>query len=352
MQVAREFAGYSLGEADLLRRAMRKKKEDIIRNQKEKFINQSIKRGHTIEKANEVYEVILKFASYGFNKSHSVAYSKISYDEAYLKAHYRPYFMKNMLNNSLGATENVREYINDLKKHKIEIIMPSINKSNLLFEINNNRVIYPFKGIKGIGQSAAQKINSERPFNDIFDFFKKCYSKEVNKKTIENLILSGCFDEFKYNRQTLMRNLDSLINYAETDYGIDLGIDLKPEIKIYEEFSNKDLLDFEYELFGFYLNDHPVKDFNSNTKINEFVNGRFVDTILLINRTNKIKTKKNDDMLFLTGSDETGDIELIMFPKVYEKIGDIKVGNIVRINGKVDYKESIQLIINDLKVLK
>ena len=352
MQAARSFAGYTLGEADLLRRAMGKKKEEIIKKQKEKFIKQSIERGHSLKKANEVYEIILKFASYGFNKSHSVAYSKIAYDEAYIKAHYRPYFMKNMLNNSLGATESVREYINDLKKHKIKIIMPNVNTSNILFEIKNNEVIYPFKGIKGIGNVAANKIIENRPYNDIFDFFKKCYGKEVNSKIMEVLILSGALDLFGHTRQTLLRNLDSLINYAETDYGIDLGIDLKPEIKLYEEFDKKDLLHFEYELFGFYLNDHPVKEFGLADKINSFENGRFVDTILLINRINKIKTKKNEDMLFLTGSDETGDIEMVIFPKTYEKIGDINVGNIVRINGKVDFKDSLQLIINDLKVLK
>ena len=352
MQAARSFAGYTLGEADLLRRAMGKKKEEIIKKQKEKFIKQSIERGHSLKKANEVYEIILKFASYGFNKSHSVAYSKIAYDEAYIKAHYRPYFMKNMLNNSLGATESVREYINDLKKHKIKIIMPNVNTSNILFEIKNNEVIYPFKGIKGIGNVAANKIIENRPYNDIFDFFKKCYGKEVNSKIMEVLILSGALDSFGFTRQTLLRNLDSLINYAETDYGIDLGIDLKPEIKLYEEFDKKDLLHFEYELFGFYLNDHPVKEFGLSDKINSFENGRFVNTILLINRINKIKTKKNEDMLFLTGSDETGDIEMVIFPKTYEKIGDINVGNIVRINGKVDFKDSLQLIINDLKVLK
>ena len=351
MQVAREFAGYTLGEADLLRRAMGKKKEEIILKQKEKFIKQSIQRGHTEKKANEVYEIILKFASYGFNKSHSVAYSKISYDEAYLKAHYRPYFMKNMLNNSLGATENVREYINDLKKHNIKIIMPSINKSNLLFEIQNNEVIYPFKGIKGIGQSASLKIINERPFNDVFDFFKKCYGKEVNRKTIENLILSGCLDEFNYNRQTLMRNLDSLINYAETDYGIDLGIDLKPEIKLCEEFNSKDLLDFEYELFGFYLRKHPVSDFKNYIKIENFRSNQTLKTVLLINRINKIKTKKNENMLFLTGSDETGDIEMVIFPKTYENIPEIKIGNIILIDGKVDKRDDLQLIINNLKVL-
>jgi DNA polymerase-3 subunit alpha len=126
---------------------------------------------------------------------------------------------------------------------------------------------------------------------------------------------------------------------------------LKPEIKLCEEFNSKDLLDFEYELFGFYLRKHPVSDFKNYIKIENFRSNQTLKTVLLINRINKIKTKKNENMLFLTGSDETGDIEMVIFPKTYENIPEIKIGNIILIDGKVDKRDDLQLIINNLKVL-
>ncbi|MEG2230082.1 MAG: DNA polymerase III subunit alpha [Bacilli bacterium] len=354
MQVAQIFAGYKAGEADLLRRAMSKKKESLILEQKEKFISQSINQGHSKELSNEVYEMILKFASYGFNRSHSVAYSLVAYKQAYLKAHYRPYFMKNLLNSTSVTDIKIKDYIYDLKNHGIKLILPNINYSGLQFTVKDNTIIYPLNGIKGVGINACLTIIKEREkqeFKDIFDFFKRCYSKSVNRKTIENLILAGAFDSF-YNRNTLMSNIEELVNYGEVSDGLDF--DITPELIIKEEYSTKDLLDLELEVIGFYLSKHPVTEYinQTHTQLSNLIKGKTAKTVVLIDRINEITTKKNENMAFLTGSDEQNTIELVMFPSTYKENKELRIGNIVEVNTKVDLRnEKLQLVINDLKVL-
>lgn len=351
MQVAQIMAGYSLGEADILRRAMSKKKESIILEQKDIFIKRSTDLGHKKEIAQKVYEMILKFASYGFNRSHSVAYSKVAYIEAYLKAHYREYFMKNQLNTFIGS-DKVKDYIYDCKKHGLKIISPSINKSDMNFTIMDKNIIYPLTGIKGIGKESVKEIIKNRPYIDIYDFFKKCYSKTVNKKIIENLAYAGCFDELNINRQTIINNIEELINYGEISNGLDF--DIKPELKEYPEYSNTDLLFYEEDVIGFYLSNHPTNIYYNNEykKINNLKKDRYIKTILLIDRIKIINTKKGEKMAFLTGSDENNNYELVCFPRVYNDNLNIRPKDVCMIDAKIDLKDSkYQLIINDIKKL-
>jgi len=351
MQIASKLAGYSLGEADVLRKAMSKKKEDILLKEKDKFINQSIEKGYTKEVATKVYDLIFKFASYGFNKAHSVSYAMIAYKMAYLKAHYYDVFMKHLFSMVIGSDVKTKEYINACKQN-LEVIKPDINYSDIDYTIYNGKLIYPLTNIKNVGIVAAKSIIEERKkgkFKDIFDFFSRCYNKSVNIKVVESLIKAGCFDKF-LNQKTLDNNLDLLINYS--DLGSLLEDTLKPEIVHYSEYSKQELLEREIEVFGTYLSSHPVSEYKSKYKainLNNVSNyfNKEVLIVAYIERVNKIKTKDNKDMYFLTGSDETGIQEFVMFPKNYS---EVLTGNTYLISGKVEKRfDKYQIIINKIK---
>ncbi len=360
MQVASVMAGYSLGEADILRRAMSKKKEEILIKEKDKFITRSVDRGYDKDLSTKVYEVVRSFAAYGFNRSHSVAYSMVAYRMAYLKSHYPLYFMKELLTNFMGSESKTKEYIYECKMRNINILNPSINHSNNIYMIDNKSIRYPLTGIKGLGNNAAMTIIDERNkerFKDIYDFFKRCYNKAVNRKVVENLIYAGALEEFGFNRKTLIMNLDELINYSEISGGFDDEFNLKPEIKVYEEFSKKDILAEEINTFGFYLTNHPVTEYKNKaglvqiSELDKYFD-KVINIVLLVDRKNEVTTKKNDKMLFVTGSDEISNVDVVLFPMIYEKYQDIQIGDVLGINAKVEKRfDKYQLVVNTIKHL-
>ena len=363
MQVASVLAGYSLGEADVLRRAMSKKKEDVLLREKDKFISRSIEKGYDKELATKVYDLILKFASYGFNRSHSVAYAVVSYKLAYLKAHYPLYFMKSMLSMAIGSITNTKKYIYECKKNHIDILKPSICSSLSVYSIEGNSIRYPLTNIKSIGDSVALAILKERdkaPFTSIYDFVKRVYGKTVNKKIITNLILAGCFDSFGINRKTLVENLDMILNYGELIQDLDEEFALPPELEIYDEYSSRECMQQEDEIFGFYLSNHPVTEYKLNYKnivpleLLQNYFDKIVHTIVYVDYIKTVATKKNDMMCFITGSDEARRIDVTLFPKIYEKYADvIKEGSILHLIGKVEKRfDKLQIVVQDLKILE
>ena len=218
MQLANVYAGYSLGEADILRRAMSKKKVDLLKNEEDKFIRKSVEKGHSKEQAKELFNLVLNFAGYGFNKSHSVVYSIIAYKMAYLKCHFKTIFFANLLTNVIGSETKTNEYILEAKANKIEIEKPTINNSDSNYIVKENKIIYPISNIKSIGVVVTEQIKKAKEegiFKDIYDCFSRLYIAGLGKKTLETLIYANVFKEFNYNRQTLIYNLDSLFNYAE-----------------------------------------------------------------------------------------------------------------------------------------
>lgn len=363
MQVANVLAGYSLGEADVLRRAMSKKKEDILLKEKDKFIERSVLKGYDRVLATNVYELILKFASYGFNRSHSVAYAVISYKLAYLKAHYPLYFMKSMLSMAIGSVSNTKKYIYECKKNNIEILKPSISDSLEVYSIENGKIRYPLTNIKSIGDNVAVTILKERekePFTSIYDFIKRLYGKTVNKKIITNLILVGCFDVFGFNKKTLIHNLDLILNYGELIQDLEEEYALAPELELVEEYSNKECMQHELDIYGFYLSNHPITDYKlkysnivSLEKLDNYFD-KIIHTIVYIDRLREISTKKNDMMCFITGSDEITKVDITVFPRIYEKVHDeLKEGNIIYIIGKVEKRfDKLQIIVQELKILE
>lgn len=314
IQVASIYAGYTLGEADILRRAMSKKKFDLLKNEETKFIEKSVQNNHSQEQAKEIFNLILNFAGYGFNRSHSVAYSLIAYKMAYLKCHYKTIFFANLLTNVIGSESKTHEYIMEARANKIEIVKPTINESEERYIVKNNKIIYPISNIKSIGVVVTRTIKKAKEtgkFTDIYDCLSRLYIAGIGKKSIEVLINADVFKEFGYNRATLIYNLDSLFNYAELTKDIDPTLVMKPEIELQTEYPNSYLLEKEKEVFGFYLSKHPTTIYkNSNPyciPLNtvESYFSKKIDTLILVDKVKVIDTKKGDRMSFITGSDET-----------------------------------------------
>ena len=205
MMIAQVMAGFSFGEADILRRAMSKKKEDILIREKDKFIDGCVSLGHDKDKANRVYELILKFASYGFNRAHSVSYAMISYRIAYLKEHYPLVFMKHLLNSNIGSEVKTRDYVYECKSRGINILKPDINISGLSYVLHDGYLVYPLTSIKGIGYQSVLKIIESRniPFKDIFDFVKRCSFRSIGRDVFISLVFAGCFETLGYNKRKI-----------------------------------------------------------------------------------------------------------------------------------------------------
>ena len=358
MQIASIIAGYSLGEADILRRAMSKKKKEIVEGEHDKFINGALKRGYSLELAEQIYELILRFASYGFNKSHSIAYAIVAYKMAYLKAHYQKYFYVSLLNSVISDVSKTQEYLYEIKKYNINILKPDILYSNCTYQIKDNNILAPFNIIKGISKVVCNKIIEERkePYKDIYDFFAKTSS--LTKSNYEILINAGCLDAFSYTRRTLIENLDSLINYSKLCEDLDFEFVLKPEIIEYPEYDNSYLIKEEKDLYGFYISNHPVLSYKMQFNdiidietIEQYFN-KYVNLIVLVDKVREISTKKGEKMMFFVGSDEESVMDFTLFPKTYKEYFDIKKGDIVKILGKVEKRNgSYQIIVSKVEKL-
>ena len=357
MQIAHVMASFSLAEADILRKAMSKKKKEILEKERDNFINRSIKNGYSSEIATKVYSLMLKFAEYGFNKSHSVGYSVVSAKMAYLKAHYRCEFYTCLLDSEKNSKDKVKYYIYELRKYGIDVDNPSINLSTNSFTINNNKIIYPLTSIKGINLSVTAAIIEERNnglYKDIFNFISRCLSKTINKKVISALILAGCFENQGYNRKTLIDNLDIIINYGELlkDVG---EYALMPEIELKEEYTSREIMNIELDLFGVYLKNNPVSiarsKYNNTVVISDIERyfDKVVNIVIMVDNLKEVTTKNNQKMAFINGSDELSSISVVLFPKNYEKY-NISKNDIIYVTGRVEKRfDKYQLIASNIE---
>ena len=323
MQIVRDLAGYSLGRADLVRRAMGKKKLDVMAKEREVFIHGQVdeqgnivvpgcvRNGIDEQSANKIFDEMAEFAKYAFNKSHAACYAVVSYQTAYLKAYYPSEFMAAMLNSYLGNLDKVPIYIDDCKSLNIEILKPDINISNLKFTVDrtnneNGNIRFGLGSIKNVGIAPVEAIIKEREengeFKDFTDFCERIEEKGVNKKCIESLIKSGAFDSFEQNRSTLLASFETIIDTIQNTKKkglegqfsmFDLGTsddnkndlnDVKYQYNIQEEFTEKELLSQEKEMLGIYLSGHPLEKLKDEIEKQTTISSR---DILLINRKNE-----------------------------------------------------------------
>ncbi|NLC48089.1 MAG: hypothetical protein GX758_01840, partial [Tenericutes bacterium] len=346
---------YSYSEADNIRRAMSKKKHDIIENEKSNFIKRVVLKGYTESIAIELYELIIKFSSYGFNKSHSVVYSLVAFQMAYLKAHYKEYFMKNLLNMNKGS-EKLKEYIDESKLLKIEFDKISINLSTNEFYINNNNLVLPFTIIKNISSIICDEILVERTkekFKSFYDFMIRCYSKNINKRIVISLVECGVFDEFNLNKKETVNNINEILNYVTLCKDLNIVLDSYPVLEKFDDYSDKENVDNEINNYGFYLSHHPVTKYDRSNSISLEIYKKYFDkvitTILFVESIKTIKTKNNEKMSFIKLSDEFETTEGVIFSSSLKKIGDIEKNNVYKINAKVERRNNtFQLIIYNM----
>ncbi|WLD92356.1 DNA polymerase III subunit alpha [Alkalihalobacillus sp. AL-G] len=367
IQIASKMAGFSLGEADLLRRAVGKKKAEVLHKEREHFVQGATRNGYTTETADHVYDLIVRFANYGFNRSHAVAYSVIAYQLAYLKSNYPLHFMAALLSSAIGNQNKTAAYLNEARQKGISILPPSINESQSGFKVENKGLRIGLLVIKNVGVRAIEALLEERrkkgAYRDLFDLCKRVSLKVVNKRSLESLILAGCMDEFTKNRAQLLATLDDALEYAAKIQKSDEEgqFDLFPNDEghpksVYETvppFHDKEKLQFEFEALGFYLTGHPLESFKEvliayNRSLIGQIEGeqRGIRIGTLVTRVKTIKTKKGEWMSFVNISDETGEIECVVFPKTYRAYRDcFEEGKLLLLEGNVETKDTQKLIV-------
>lgn len=399
MQIVRDLAGYSLGRADLVRRAMGKKKLDVMAKEREVFIHGQVdEQGNVIvpgcvrngideKSANTIFDEMAEFAKYAFNKSHAAAYAVLSYQTAYLKAYYPAEFMAATLNSYLGNLDKVPYYIEECKRLHIEILKPEINKSATKFTVEDgNKIRFGLGSIKNVGTSAVDNIVQERQrkgkYQSFTDFCERIQDEAVNKKCVESLIKAGAFDEFEQTRSTLMASFEEIINsisdaskknFKGQVSMFDLGTSheesnqlekMKYTYNTLKEYSEKELLSMEKEMLGLYISGHPLEGLQEEIKARTNIDslkikegmeeleqtGKFpyqdnqsVKYAGIISSIKKKYTKNNKIMAFITLEDLYGSMEIIAFENAYQSAGSSLIeDNIVLVEGRLSIKEEEQ----------
>jgi DNA polymerase-3 subunit alpha len=400
MQIARELAGFTPGEADVLRKAMGKKIHEMIQEQKKKFIEGCVKNKIDKNLAEKVFSFIEPFAGYGFNRSHAACYALIGYQTAYLKAHYPAQFMAALLNSDADNIDRIAIEIEEARQMGIEVLPPNINESfhefavimNNLEEIEKIRkkaksktkpmpkIRFGLEAIKGVGKNIANEIIKERKknghFKDIIDLVERIRSRDLNKKSLEALAKSGALDDL-IERNKLLENLEAILNYAKQHhktvasgqtslFGVassnkDTQIEVKITLTTPEPANNRTRLSWEKHLLGLYVSDHPLRNyqdyFSANAiPIRNLHSGLIDKTIVIggiITKVQKIYTRKNKLMMFNTIEDGIGKMEILVFPKTLEKNPEIwEEEKIVLIKGKLSDKDGeYKLLCEDVNLV-
>jgi DNA polymerase-3 subunit alpha len=362
MQVAQRIGGYSLGQADLLRRAMGKKKHEVMVKEKEKFIEGAVKNGFKSDDADRIFEILIPFAGYGFNKSHAAAYSVVAYRTAYLKANYPAEFMAANLTNEINNTDKLTEYIGEARSMGLEVLPPDLNRSEAHFSVAEGRIVYGFLGIKGVGEGVANAIVAERgkngPYASFIEFVERMGTSSMNKKTLECLANAGCFDSVGNTRRELVQDIERAVEYCQAKeaagrYGQaslfeGSGEEEYPPFSVNkaEEFPRADILRIEKELLGFYFSGHPMDEWS---KIWERCSDadlahperasadKTYTVIAMLKEFREIFTKAGKKMAFGSLEDPAGSIEIVVFADALEKWRDkFAVDSVLCLKGKID----------------
>ncbi len=384
MQIVRDVAGYTMGQSDLVRRAMAKKKHDVMEKERVNFINGAAKKGVSEEIANKIFDQMIDFASYAFNKAHAACYAVVGYETAWLKTYYPVEFMAALLNSFLDRSDKIAQYIEECKQMNIEILPPDINMSERQFTVKDGKIIFGFAAIKNVGGNVSDVITQLREkdgnYKSFGDFCQRIASTEVNKRCIESFIKAGVFSSFNVKRSQLIRTYEIILDdvtisnkhrnpdqlsmfdmFEEISNQMADNYDIFPDIP---EFDKSDLLSMEREMLGIYISGHPLEKYSD--KLSKISNIKSLDLSEIIENENEISstallnlkdgmnitiggiittvkkkvTKNNSLMAFVTLEDLYGAVELLIFPKVYEKSsGLIYNENIVVVKGRLSLRE-------------
>lgn len=379
-EIAYKLAGFNLSEADLLRMAMGKKKKELMRKGKIKFIKGCVDKGYSQKLAEQLFEFIEKFAAYGFNKAHSASYATIAYWTAYVKAHYPVEFMTALLTaeiqHATGATreQKVIQVLEECRRMNITVLPPDINKSLEDFTIEGAAIRFGLNAIKNVGSAAIETILTARrdgAFSSFTDFLHRVDLRKVNKKTVESLVKAGAFDKFGKRAQLLLyyssvvRDIQKQKTHQnQGQFGLfgsinSQAISTQDKLPQVAEFSEDEILEFEREAIGFNLSKNPLEKYQAIFKKKKIIPLRELSEKLgnvflggLVKSVKKVNTKKNNsEMVFATLTDYTGEIELVVFPKVYEKNKALWQRNqIVLVRGKVQQRDENLVVIVDSAV--
>jgi DNA polymerase-3 subunit alpha len=365
MQIAQVLSGYTLGGADLLRRAMGKKKPEEMALQRAHFVTGAVERGVSGKLAEEIFDLIEKFAGYGFNRSHSAAYALIAWQTAWLKAHYPAAFMAAVLTADMEKTDKVVTAIAACRELDLTLLPPAINRCDHAFvPLDDKTILYGLGAIKGIGQAAIEAIREARdrdgPFRDLFDFCARVDGRRVNKRVIEALIRAGALDELGTHRATLMASVGAAMNFAERHgqasaagqgdlFGGGDGAEARgPEYVVMPEWTDDERLTGEKETLGLYLTGHPIEKYAD--ELARIVHGDLasikptesgtVTVAGLIVGLRVMNTRRGDRMAFVTLDDRTGRVELAVFPELYDQYRELIVKDtLLVVEGQVSVDE-------------
>ena len=399
MQIVRDIGGYSLGRADLVRRAMGKKKLDVMAEERKNFIYGvtdengnvlipgAIRNGVDEKSANKIFDEMAEFAKYAFNKAHAACYAVVAYRTAYLKTYYKSEFFAALLNSFITSLNKISVYINECKKLGIKIVRPDVNKSFSKFIVDGEDIVFGLAAIKNVGSAAIDSLVYERETNgkykDFIDFCKRINGTEINKKCIESMIKAGAFDSLGTNRATLLASFEGILDMINSDSKrslsgqvnmFDMGDSENLENDVVysmlklPEMDKKDLLSQEKDVLGLYVSGHPLDSFAdeiskySNIKsidldfdeetgpASYLVDGQLVKFIGIVNHVKVKITKNNDIMAFVSFEDLYGEITVIVFPKTYVQYKAVLFDdNIVKVEGRLNIKED-EITISALKL--
>ncbi len=372
LQIARDLAGFSYGQADILRKAIGKKIKSLLNEQKEKFI-QGMKNNKVPDQvAKEIWEWILPFAQYGFNRSHSCSYAMIAYQTAWLKANYPIEFMAALLTSERHDLEKIAFLIEECKRMKIEVLPPDINESLINFTVvpGQCQIRFGLSAIKNVGDNIVKAVTQERkengPFKSLGNFLSRISSKDLNKKSLESLARAGVFDSI-IERNQILSNIEDILEFNREHQKKKISgqrdlfegkINLGSEIRLasVQPASKKEKLEWEKELLGLFVTSHPLDDFkcvfekkaSPLRKITQEIEGKKIRVAGILSNLKKIITKNGKPMLFVKLEDLTDKIEIVVFPSILERNPlSFKENKIVFITGRVSYKDNCPKIICD-----
>lgn len=337
MQTAQVLAGFSLGEADLLRRAMSKKNADVIQKEREKFIQGAVKLGRRKEIAEQVYDYIAQFANYGFNRSHAVAYSKIAFWLAYFKVHYPGAFYLSLLNSNIGNRNKIAQYLMQAQEAGIKALPPDIENSKADFSLENGKILVGLKAVRGLRSDLLKQIlEIKRPIKSMTDFLWKIDNNLLSADAIANLIKAGAFDRLAPNRNELLKiNKDLVESVKMAGSNLSLFETLEPKIEEEKMPTAAEKSAMEVEAMGFSTGINPIiavqkyaRKYNAK-RLQAFENNEQGIAVGKLMKIKQITTKKGDNMAFAVFSDSSGDKDFTIFPQVWEKVGEnLKIGEI------------------------